>query len=731
MIPVSALKATYCSNTHESLAAAYKSLNVHDGLRLLAKNIHPPSLPKEWYPEVVETLPHKLYLFEPNHVSFVDLVTNIVRHTNVELYADHIHFYKNSILQTCTKDVVTKCVRFMTLYDDDIRYLRNRFYNVDTMLVDVNADSIRRLSYVFSDELTERILVQDYTMYDYMYEHQFFTYDFLTDMLYRYGIVPNNDGILEHVSIEGVLEILQSIRVDKDIFCFLDRLPKELLHHADLKAYVLQKIQLGVVQPYVPYAKEYLTQEDVGVYANIVFENAVVDLTLYALTKTELKTICSYIHKYEYFTSYIVDLLMKDGYIDLLASILDYVPAELLTEEICIRLVCESPTKVRIKQLPVHSSLIMAVCIQMGYDDLVDLLDEIDVATLLDKQANVLTAYSLTTNWYNDRRELLDEYITSYGFCSYKMNKLMFEYPLTPESIHYVFVKMDTNKKATLFYPTIVSSLFYLACSTYKLKTKKITGNKMVIPCKKLVKNDTESFCVDDEDSIRSVILYSNVPNVRIPLDDIGYETTRTGIRIQFNKYKEPYLTSGDDIITQLGTIGRLALYGLIYVPHTYFPSWIPVTDLVRGTPYTAPSKIEHGVVYKTYPTDFVEYKSLGRYVSNVYALSEPVSNFHAVINSFIQTLLLYIVIGSKYSIKNTDEFIQALVNSFFTGMKINEILTENITLVCSEVNRVKSYVQDEGFVIIKKNYLKETISLCEHICAAIIIDNCSHFDIK
>ncbi|AGU99711.1 m28L [Myxoma virus] len=731
MIPVSALRDAYCSGTYKSLTDVYKSLSVHEGLRLLVKNVHPPSLPKEWYAEVVETLPHKLYLFEPNHVSFVDLVTNIVRRTNVELYADHIRFYKNDILQTCTKDVVAKCVRFMTLHDDDIRYLQSRFYNVDSMLTDVNSESIRRLSYVFSDELTERILIQDYTMYDSMYEHQFFTYDFLTDMLYRYGIAPNNDGILDYVSIDAALEILPSIRTSKDIFRFLDRLPKELLCHDALKAYVLRKIRTGAVQPYVPYAREYLTQDDVGVYANIVFENAVVDLTSYELTKTELRTICDYIHKYDYFTSYIIDRLMKDQYIDLLASILDHVPAELLTEELCIRLVCESPTKVRIKQLPVHSSLVMAVCIQMGYDDLVDLLDEIDVATLLDKRANVLTDYSLTTNWYNDRWELLDEYITSYGFCSYKMNKLMFEYPLTPESTHYVLVKMDANKKATLFYPTIVCSLFYLACSNYKLKTKKITGNKMIIPCKKLAKNDKTSVRVDDEDSVRSVILYSNVPNVRISLDDIGYESTRTGIRIQFNKYKEPYLTSGDDIISQLGTIGRLALYGLIYVPRTYFPSWIPITDLVRGTSYTAPSKIEHGVVYKTYPTDFVEYKSLGRYVSNAYALSEPVSNFHAAINSFIQTLLLYIVIGSKYSIKNTDEFIQALVNSFFTGMKINEILTENITLVCSEVNRLKSYVQDEGFVIIKKNYLKETISLCEHICASIIIDNCSHFDIK
>ncbi|AAF17962.1 gp028L [Rabbit fibroma virus] len=721
MIPVSALRDAYCSNRYESssLTDVYRSLSVHEGLRLLVKNVHPPSLPKEWYTEVVETLPHKLYLFEPNHVSFIDLVMNIVCCANVELYANHIRFYKNDILQMCTKYVVAKCIRFMTLHDDDIRYLRNRFYNVDTMLTDVNSESIRCLSYTFSDELTERILIQDYKMYDYIYEHQFFTYDFLTDMLYRYGITPNNDGILEHVSADGVLEILQSIRISKDIFCFLDRLPKELLRHETLKAYILHKIQSGVVQPYVPYAREYLTHDDVGVYANIVFDNAVVDLTSYDLTKTELRTICDYIHKYDYFTSYIIDCLMKEGHIDLLASILDHVPAELLTEEICIRLVCESPTKVRIKQLPIHSSLVMAVCIQMEYDDLVDLLDEVDVGTLLDKRANILTDYSLTTNWYNDRRELLDEYIKSYGFCSYKMNKLMFEYPLTPEAIDHILLKMDTNKKATLFYPTITCSLFYLACSNYKLKTKKITGNKMIIPCKKLVKNDKMTFHVDDEDSIRSVILYSNVPNVRISLDDIvGYELTCTGIRIQFNKYKNPIYVRGHII-------------GLIYVPHKYFPSWIPITAIVRGVAYTSPSKIEHGVVYKTYPTDFVEYKSLGRYVSNTYALSEPVSNFHAVINSFIQTLLLYIVIGSKYSIKNTDEFIQALVNSFFIGMKINEILTENITLVCSEVNRLKSYVQDEGFVIIKKNYLKETISLCEHICALIIIDNCNHFDIK
>ncbi|APG58241.1 protein E2 [BeAn 58058 virus] len=56
--------------------------------------------------------------------------------------------------------------------------------------------------------------------------------------------------------------------------------------------------------------------------------------------------------------------------------------------------------------------------------------------------------------------------------------------------------------------------------------------------------------------------------------------------------------------------------------------------------------------------------------------------------------------------------------------MKINEPDLDDITVVCNEINKLKPYICDSGFVIIKKNYLKKTLEFCELICSFIILDN-------
>lgn len=89
-----------------------------------------------------------------------------------------------------------------------------------------------------------------------------------------------------------------------------------------------------------------------------------------------------------YYTTYIdhiVNIILQNNYIDILASIIDYVQ-DVLTEELCIRIVCESTNPVPVTSLPIHSTLVMVMCIQMKYVDIVEFLDEIDIDTLIEKE---------------------------------------------------------------------------------------------------------------------------------------------------------------------------------------------------------------------------------------------------------------------------------------------------------------------------------------------------------
>ncbi|QQG31521.1 hypothetical protein [Swinepox virus] len=731
MISVTSLIDAFNTSDNEdvSLCDLFRTLRINDAMRMIVSGIHPNTLPKKWYSEVVETLPHKLCLFKPKYTLFVDLLSVIHNQKNIEKYKEHINFHKVDILQNCTKDVIIKCISHMKISDDDIRYLRNRFYDkdVDEILVGINEDSIKTINYIFSNQLTENIFTRNYNLHDCLYKHQTYSSEFLIDMLYKYGIIPNNDGIIDELTIDTILDILQSNGSVTDTISFLDMLSPNQLDDDRLKNYIISKIHSGQIEQYRGYANEYLSNRivDLGVYANIFFDCVDFSLVDYDdITKHQLVVICKYIDRYELYINYIINYLIKHDYIDLLSKIIKKIPKEIFTEELCIRIICDSDTKVEIKDLPIHSSLVMAMCIEMGYEDIVDLLDEIDIDILIEKKVDLITDYTFTTDWYNKKHELIKLFIEKYGFCNYKMNKLLFEYPLSYDSIKYLFDLMIKHTGSDLFYPTIVSSLFYLTCTERKIKIKKIPNKDLKIPCKKIPVNNN-SIITSNLIHVRSTILYSNVPGIDISfLKNTCYIKDINNIYIHINPDDNILLMTEDGIIDQLYSIAKLMKYGLIYVPYKYFPSWIPVIDIMKGYSYASPSKIEHGVIYKIYPTDFVEYKSVGNYVSNIYALSEYISNYHAVINTIIQTLLLYIVVGSKYSTKNTDEYIATVINTLFTGMKINEILTEDITEVCKEINNIKSYICDSGFVFIKKNYLKNTLDLCEKVCVSIILDN-------
>ncbi|AUI80603.1 hypothetical protein [White-tailed deer poxvirus] len=731
MLNISALREVFLEQNCNTLSEAYKKLRINDAMRLIISGLHPTSLPKKWYSEIVESIPYKLYLFKPKNILYIDLISVIYSQKNIDIYKDHIAFHKNEIIQKCTKDIILKCIQYMIISDDDIRCLRSRFYDndIDEMLININIESVKQINYIFSDSIVEKVFMQNYKMYDCMYKHQSFTNSFLLDMMYKYGIVPTNEGLLnKDISVDEAIDILSSIRTMKDTMSFMDLLSYEHLTHEKFKTHIINMINMGNIEQYKFYAEEYLVEEKekLDIYSRIFFDEYDDNFLerFEHLNKDQLMIICKYIDRYEIFITYIINYLIKENHMDLLASIIDKIPEEILTEELCIRIICEANMKVPIKKLPIHSSLVMAMCIEMKYEDIVDLLDEIDIDILSEKNVDLVTDYTFTTNWYNENHKLLDIFVKKYGFCASKMNKLMFEYPLTTSSITYLLDLMENNKGATMFYPKKVCSLFYISCTRNKINMKKIPSKNLIIPSKKTIQNDKNSIKLSDPLHIRSTILYSNIPGIDLSfLEDMCYIKTSNGINIQINT-DDNFLKDEKHILNQVYSIAKCASYGLFYVPYKYFPSWIPIVDILEGRDYQIPQKIEHGAIIKAYPFDFVEYKYLGNYVSNLYLLKEPVSNFHAVINSLIQTLLIYIVIGFKYSDSKEDEYIASLVDTFFTGMKINEILSEDVAAVCKELNLLREYIRDNDFVFVKKNSLNNTLNLCEKLCIAIVLDN-------
>ncbi|QHR82574.1 WV assembly protein [Brazilian porcupinepox virus 1] len=724
MLPVSSLHELLFSDDNDeyNIYKIYKKLKKDDAIRLILSGLHPKRLPKKWYSEIVSFIPNKLYLFKPKDVAFIDLISIIKSNKNLDLYTNHIIFFKNEIIKICDKDIIIKCISYFDIYDDDIRILTYRFQSIDDIIININYTSIPCLNYIFNEDITEKMLMRDYRYYKTLYSNQIYTRDFLLDMLYKYGITPINEGILYNITIEIIIEILSSIRSSDDSVAFLDMLKESQLTDDRLQDYIIKNINMGEIEKYKTYASEYLycKRDQLGVYENIFF-NEYLDIKRYKITKEQIKNVCMYIDNYYLDMLYIVDYIIKKEYFDILASILDKIPKEILSEEICIRVICESGKKVQLKYLPIHSSLIMVLCIQMKYDDIVELLDTIELDTLIEKDVDIITDYVLETDWYNKDNRLLDLFVKKYGFCVYKLNKLLFEYPLDKKSTKYLLNIINNNNYSKLFY-NISSTLFYLVSTSDKLKIEKIDNISNIIFSSKKV----NGLIISNRYKVRSIILYSNIPYIdKSYFNNITYFKSISGISVIINKdIINKILVSEYEILTELYNIGILARYGLFYIPYKYFPSWIPIKNIINGEKYTLPSKIEHGVILKTYPTDFIEYKSLGRYISNIYYLEEHITNFQGAINSIIQTLLLYIAIGSKYSTSETKDFIISLVNSFLKGMKINEIIYDDITNVCTEINTFKQYIRDGGFVIIKKKYLNKTLEFCENICSRIILYN-------
>ncbi|QDJ95009.1 IEV morphogenesis protein [Hypsugopox virus] len=731
MLSINTIKDSFNDKECSSIVTAFYNLKLNDALRYILIDLHPNKLPKKWYTEIVEVCAKKLYLFKPQHILFLDLVSVLTYQKNISLYSNHINFFKNDILLFCSNDIIAKCIEYLILSDDDIRLLKDRFgyKELEYILTNINENSVMSMNFIFSESLTENIFIKNHHMYECLYDHQNYSFTFLQEMLYKYGLVPNNIGILDAITKEIVIETLMACKEEKDIIKFFDMLDEDIKTDEDIQKYIIDRVMFSNdANLFKFYISEYLYEKrnQFNVLQQIFFDIDD-DITKYEnISKQYLETICNNINRYESHIDYIVNYIIKKNYIDLLSIIIDNIPKNILTEELCIRIVCDSKTKVKVKSLPIHSSLVMTVCKQMKYTDMVEFLDTLDINLLIEKDVDLLTDYTFTTDWFNKCNKLIDVYIKKYGFSPLMMRKLMFDYPLTTESSIYLLNIMDVYKDKNVFYPNMASSFIYLLNNNYKLKQKRILNKNIELPCKKFNKEYKTILLQPDSKELRSTILISNITDLyTCNMEDISKIKTKEGYCVQFKPSSVKINTNYERIKKQIYDIAKLASYGLYYIPSIYLPNWVPIVNIINGKLYSHPTRIEHCVILDISPGDFIEYNYLSQETFNIYKLTEPISNYHAAINSLMSVLFIYIVIGSvKYCKIKLEDFISSIIDSFCTGMKINEIIYEDITDVCKEINVLKSYASDSSFMFIKKNTLIKTLELCEKVCIAIILDN-------
>ncbi len=736
MISVIAIRDAFNNEQCDSLTNAFKILSANQAMRYISMGLHPKRVPRKFYTNVINFEPTKLYLFKPQHVVFSDLLPILEYQKELKKYSSHIEYYKREILQTCSLRTLSKCIKFMIISDDDIRYLLDRFSESETMslISSITPISVGHISYLFNEEMTEDIILRDREMAYALYEHQNYEPNFLRHMLYTHGIIPTNEGIKETLTIDEVIKILSISQKATDSIDILDMLPEDLLKNEDLQSFILDSIiNCKKIEHYVAYAREFLAhrREDLGLLAGIFFDEEV-NWSDYSddVSREQLEIVCRYIDRYGSIIEEISNYLIKNNYFDLMASIIDEVPLDVLTEEICIRIVCESPTHVSVRSLPVRSPLVIRMCIQMKYEDVVDFLDDVDLHFLLSKNAELITDYILRTNWLNHNYELISLYVKKYGFCPKRMSKLMFDYPLSSGATDHLLRLMVENSGAVMFFPNTACSLSYLVCTTNKLRRKKISPSTVSILSKKSV-NSYEKIIFESIHSpeFKTFIQLYTIQGLKTcGIGELSKtEYSGNGICVQYKRNNSINLSEESRLCMQLMDICRLTLHGLFFVPSRYFSGWFPIIDALNGNEIRKPTKIDVDYIPKLSPGEFITYDDLGTYSTREYGLEEQVSNYHAAINSVFSTLILYLVVGSVRHVEEDKIFVYVnmIVESFFKGMKINEVLFDSPIRICNELISLRSTLKSSvGSLRIKEGTLDDTISLCTNACIALILDN-------
>ncbi|QGN68033.1 IEV morphogenesis protein [Equine molluscum contagiosum-like virus] len=709
---------------------------------LLAAGLHPRSVPAHWYCELAETAPEKLYLARPKDVDLQDLLVALERHSNAELYAAHIEYHKHSLLRTGDAFLLARCVPHMTLFDDDVRYLFECLPVDDAVdvLAHVNARSMYTMSYNFSEEVAEEML-QRPEIAEALYDHQCFHASFLRRMFFDHNVVPANAGIAEEADAQFAAEVLAGLQDARAAARFLAALDRRTLRSTAVRNAALTDIMNGhKLAHYLHYADPFLRDkvEAMHVYACIYFPETRVDLARHTLTRERLQNICAFIESYADQVELVARALLRAQHFDLLARIFERAPAALLTESVTLATIRAAAAPLRVRALRVRSQCVLLQCHARGYQDLVDFLDVFSVAQCVGYGVELLTDYCFRTDWFNRDEALLRLFVQRFGFCGAQMRRLLFEYPLTAEAAARVLDLMAEHPGMSLFEPQLMASLRYLLCTTGTLRIRPlrsfVTLARLPAPRDDLEREDFASETAYDLCVALQVYCFSRLRTCAVR--ELAYARTPSGVCLQYLRLPAPWQHEADRIAAQAQDLGRLARCGLFWPPVEYLPHWTPVFDLLAGGELRAPARVEGTALRALRAADFVRYADLGDVVTDLYALREVASPYHAALNTLMASLLAYLVLGAAWHLPADDAapaFASALVRGLLRGLKINEVLTDTPPELHAELVRLRAAAAADssgGVTIPEPAALRHALRLCEEVCAAIILENnqCNKF---
>ncbi|AUL80463.1 CPXV068 protein [Vaccinia virus] len=149
MISLIDIRRAFLDNECHTIKKAFGYLHEDKAIPIIKIGFHATYLTKVLYNNVVEFVPEKLYLFKPRTVAPLDVISTITKLKNVDKIASDINYHKNSIVITGDKSLIVKCMPYMIISDDDIRYVREQFVgtqSIEYILSFINKESIYRMS---------------------------------------------------------------------------------------------------------------------------------------------------------------------------------------------------------------------------------------------------------------------------------------------------------------------------------------------------------------------------------------------------------------------------------------------------------------------------------------------------------------------------------------------------------------------------------------------------------
>nr|WIK87447.1 hypothetical protein TDPV-149 [Oriental turtle dovepox virus] len=696
-----------CDYKHSQLQKAFSKLPITEVVMLVKSGFFPSKLSKKFYKPIATFCVDKIYLFKPEYVSLKDLFTVIYTFDDLSKYKEIIRYYYYEVSVSNSYQVYKKCKNILGYTDDYDNEIIQELSEDDLVEKMVNFPGFRKL----------------------VYKKKILSIRILKEMYYKHKVLPINKGItpIREEDICFFTDVLYDAHDDDDVLYLLLEINEQILDSDEVKETIIKKICKGEnIEVFRYYVSHYLIdQAKLGLYYNIFFSERDI-ISDYGLTDESLKIICKYIDRYSRSIPSIIKLLLDNSNYTLLASVVDYIPEERLSENLYMNIVRhsnETKPKIKIFKPEFLSECLMVMCYLRGYDDIVDFLIALDVEAIIRNRINPFNDYTFTTDWFNKNTELVRLYISFYFLDPVMMRKLLFEYPLCETSTTVAIEELKKHRSS------INNNYNIDYREEFKIVDLPRSFNipiSEVVPTKEY--NSNISFISDKsyKFKITSQLLKYNILQ-SIKVENLCYSYNNNLHFFYFNTIKPNCIVdSTSRLIYQIGDLGRLARHGFLSFTDNYFGKWIPLLNyskILDHYQYNGPTCVRSWQIGKLDLKAFVKYKDLPEFFLTKYNIDFLLEKEVLLYYCIYSYLLLYILVGSVTYVEqeNIYYFITNIINSFIQGLGIRNSIDLLSEEVIKEIIIIKKLPESKR----KLSSIRPVslLNLCKRVCAFISRD--------